>query len=86
MAEGKDLLRLDLAVGDYTHQGGHKYGHDALHRKEPFDLGAQTYISEITAERSQICTPDREFQKIHQDELDGDGFYFHKQIWLNTQI
>ena len=63
VAERKHLLRLHLLVGKNAHEGGHEDGDDALHGKEPFDLGTQADVAEITAERRKICAPDGEFQE-----------------------
>ena len=76
VAEREHFLRLDLAVGDNAHQGGHEEGYDALHRKEPLDLGAHSDAAKIATDRSKVSAPDGELKEIHQNQLEGNGFDF----------
>ena len=57
MAERQRLLGRDEAVCNYTHKCGHEDGHDALHGEEPFDLRPEAGVSQIAAERCEVCSP-----------------------------
>ena len=71
VAKGKYFLGRHEPVGDDAHQGRHKDGHNTLHGKEPFDLRAQADIAQITAQGSQVSTPDGKLQEIHQNQAEG---------------
>ena len=80
MAHREHLLGLHLAVGEDAHQSRHEDGYQALHHEEPFDLGAHADISEIAADGRKVGAPYRELKEVHQYELDGNRFYFHRCI------
>ena len=77
VAERQHLLGFDLAVGKDAHKGGHKYGHNALHSEEPLDLGAESDVAEVTAERGEICAPDSELEEVHRDKAQGKISVIH---------
>ncbi len=85
MAEGKGLLRLEVAVRDDSHEGRHENGNNALHCEEPFNLGAETDVPEIAAEGGKIGTPGGILEEIHQDKPDRKLFVFHLN-WVFTEL
>ena len=80
MAKRESFLSLNVAVGDNPHECGHEYGYNTLHGEEPFYLGSQTNVAEVTAERGEICAPCCILEEIHQDEPDGKLSVFHYSV------
>ena len=68
VADAQQTLRLDVLVGDNTHESGHENRHDALDGIEPRDFGTHACTSQIVAHAGEIGTPHSELQEIHHDE------------------
>ena len=78
LAEREHFLRLHPVVGHDAHERRHEDRHDALHRKEPFDMRAQADVAQIASQRREVGSPDGKLQEVHHDQSESDiGFRFH---------
>ena len=65
MTESQQSLRLDILIGDDTHQCGHKETDNTLNRIEPGYLITQSSNTQIVSHTGQIGTPHGKLQEIH---------------------